>query len=96
MGLALHSSTLGADDSIISPSDCFETFPFPRNLSGLDAIGERYYTHRQTIMQTRREGLTATYNRFHNPNDRAPDIQQLRHVDGYGPAAYGWQAPQTT
>ena len=78
-----------------SPSDCFETFPFPLNLSGLDAIGERYYTHRQSIMQTRREGLTATYNRFHNPNDRAPDIQQWRelHVemDCAIAAAYGWQ-----
>ena len=78
-----------------TPSDCFETFPFPRNLTGLDDIGERYYTHRQTIMHTRREGLTATYNRFHNPNDRAPDIQQLRdlHVemDCAVAAPYGWQ-----
>ena len=74
--------------------DCFQTFPFPLNLSGLDAIGERYYTHCQHIMQTRREGLTATYNRFHNPNERAPDIQQLRdlHVemDRAVAAAYGW------
>ena len=78
-----------------TPSSGFETFPFPLNLSGLDAIGERYYTHRQTIMQTRREGLTATYNRFHNAHDRAPDIQQLRdlHVemDRAVAAAYGWQ-----
>ena len=63
--------------------------------AGLDAIGERYYTHRQNIMHTRREGLTATYNRFHNPDDRAPDIQQLRdlHVemDQAVAAAYGWQ-----
>ena len=54
----------------------------------------RLYTHRQSIMHTRREGLTATYNRFHNPNDRAPDIQQLRelHVemDHAVAAAYGW------
>jgi hypothetical protein len=39
-------------------------------------------------------GLTATYNRFHNPTDRAPDIQQLRdlHVemDHAVAAAYGW------
>jgi len=46
-------------------------------------------------MHTRREGLTATYNRFHNPDDRAPDIQQLRelHVqmDQAVAAAYGWQ-----
>ena len=47
------------------------------------------------IMQTRREGLTATYNRFHSPNDRAADIQTLRdlHVemDCVVAAAYGWQ-----
>ena len=89
-----YASTLGKGIRY-TPSDCFETFPFPRSLSGLDAIGERYYTHRQSIMQTRREGLTATYNRFHNPNDRAPDIQQLRelHVemDCAVAAPYGWQ-----
>ena len=46
-------------------------------------------------MQTRREGLTATYNRFHNAHDRASDIQRLRelHVemDHAVAAAYGWQ-----
>ena len=80
---------------VYTPSDCFETFPFPRHLAGLENIGERYYAHRQSIMQTRREGLTATYNRFHNPNDRAADIQTLRalHVemDRAVAAAYGWQ-----
>jgi hypothetical protein len=77
-----------------SPSDCFETFPFPRNLTSLDAIGERYYTHRQTLMQTRREGLTTTDNRFHNRNDRTPDIQHLRdldvEMDHAVATAYGW------
>lgn len=90
-----YGSTLRSAGYNYTPTDCFENFPFPLNLSGLDAIGERYYTHRQRIMQTRREGLTATYNRFHNPNDRAPDIQQLRdlHVemDHAVAAAYGWQ-----
>ncbi|MCB1768689.1 MAG: N-6 DNA methylase [Candidatus Competibacteraceae bacterium] len=77
-----------------SPGNAYETFPFPLNLSGLDDIGERYYEHRQSIMQTRREGLTATYNRFHNPHERAPDIQKLRdlHVamDEAVAVAYGW------
>ena len=89
-----YSSTLGLGTRY-TPSDCFETFPFPRHLAGLENIGERYYAHRQSIMQTRREGLTATYNRFHNPNDRAADIQFLRdlHVemDCAVAAAYGWQ-----
>lgn len=77
-----------------TPSDCFETFPFPQNLSGLDEIGERYYTYRQGIMQARQEGLTKTYNRFHNPDEAAEDIERLRelHVemDRAVAGAYGW------
>ena len=82
-------------DPRYNPSDCFETFPFPLNLSGLDDIGERYYEHRQSIMQTRQEGLTKTYNRFHNPQETAADLQKLRelHVemDEAVAVAYGWE-----
>lgn len=77
-----------------TPTDCFETFPFPASLDGLDAIGERYYLHRQSIMLTRQEGLTRTYNRFHDPDETAADIATLRalHVelDQAVAAAYGW------
>ena len=45
-------------------------------------------------MLARREGLTKTYNRFHNPDETAADIQKLRdlHVemDYAVAAAYGW------
>lgn len=45
-------------------------------------------------MQARQEGLTATYNRFHDPGETAADIQTLRdlHVelDQTVAAAYGW------
>jgi hypothetical protein len=78
-----------------NPTDCFETFPFPSSTSNLNEIGEKYYTHRQNIMLSRQEGLTKTYNRFHNPDETAADIQQLRslHVemDNAVAAAYGWQ-----
>jgi hypothetical protein len=77
-----------------SPSDCFETFPFPLDLHDLESIGERYYAHRQRIMQSRQEGLTKTYNRFHNPDEEAEDIERLRelHVemDEAVADAYGW------
>ena len=63
-----------------TPSDCFETFPFPTNYNTLEAIGETYYTHRQSIMHTTQQGLTKTYNRFHNPEDTAEDIAQLRQL----------------
>ena len=78
-----------------SPSDCFQTFPFPTSTANLEQIGEKYYTHRQNIMLTRQEGLTKTYNRFHNPDETNPDIEQLRtlhiEMDNAVAAAYGWE-----
>ena len=89
-----YSSTLGGTTLNYSPSDCFETLPFPSSTSNLTDIGNRYYTHRQFIMQTRQEGLTKTYNRFHNPEETAADIQRLRelHIEmDYAVAtAYDW------
>jgi hypothetical protein len=80
---------------VYTPTDCFETFPFPTSTSTLEEIGEKYYTHRQSIMKTRQEGLTKTYNRFHNAEETAADIQQLRslhiEMDNAVAAAYGWQ-----
>ncbi len=61
-----------------TPSDCFETFPFPNDLQSLNDIGKRYDQQRQSIMLSRQEGLTKTYNRFHDPQEIAEDIVQLR------------------
>ena len=45
-------------------------------------------------MSSRQEGLTKTYNRFHDPDESAADIQSLRdsHVEleRAVAAAYGW------
>ncbi len=45
-------------------------------------------------MLARQEGLTKTYNRFHNPNEHASDIVQLRELhkemDEAVAKAYGW------
>ncbi|CAC5339827.1 MULTISPECIES: Eco57I restriction-modification methylase domain-containing protein [Planktothrix] len=82
-----------------TPTDCFETFPFPLlnnqpRIVNLEKIGENYYNYRQQIMLTRQEGLTKTYNRFHNPDEQSPDIIKLRelHVemDQAVAVAYGW------
>jgi hypothetical protein len=77
-----------------SPTDVFENFPFPSKLGAIEKIGERYYTHRQGIMAARREGLTKTYNRVHDPNEHAEDIQRLRELrvemDNAVADAYGW------
>ncbi len=81
-------------DAVYTPSDCFETFPFPADTAALESIGERYSTYRQSIMLSRQEGLTATYNRFHNREETSEDIRKLRglHVEmDYAVAqAYGW------
>jgi hypothetical protein len=77
-----------------TPSDGIETFPFPPSLASLESIGERYHSYRREIMVARREGLTATYNRFHSAHEVSHDIATLRalHVemDNAVAAAYGW------
>jgi hypothetical protein len=77
-----------------TPSDCLDTFPFPIRLAALDAVGEAYYASRRSCMALRGEGLTDAYNRFHDPDESATDIQKLRdlHVemDRAVAAAYGW------
>ena len=62
-------------------SDCFETFPFPKNWEtnpNLEAIGKQYYEFRAELMVRTNQGLTDTYNRFHDPDATDPDILQLR------------------
>jgi hypothetical protein len=85
------------DDLRYTPSDCFETFPFPEHWEThaiLDATGKVYYEFRAALMVKNDEGLTKTYNRFHDPDERAPDILQLRDLhsamDRAVLDAYGW------
>ena len=80
-----------------TPSDCFETYPFPRGWrtdTMLEAAGKTYYDYRAAIMAKNTEGLTKTYNRFHDPNETAPEIAELRslHADMDRAVldAYGW------
>jgi hypothetical protein len=80
-----------------SPSDCFQTFPFPKNYETdptLEQIGETYYNFRADLMERNNEGLTDTYNRFHEPDETDSDILKLRQLhdemDRAVLAAYGW------
>src|SRR5438128_9825923 len=52
-------------------ADCFENFPFPESLKTdprLESAGQIYYDFRAALMVKNNEGLTKTYNRFHDPN----------------------------
>lgn len=88
-----------------TPSDCFDTFAFPFDSregavgaaalgTALDDIGERYHEHRRRTMLAHNEGLTKTYNRFHDDGDKTVTIVELRrlHVemDHAVLSAYGW------
>src|SRR4029450_9993975 len=84
-------------EAAYTPSDCFETFPFPENFETnkrLEAIGKEYYESRAQLMIVNNEGLTKTYNRFHDPYERSPEIKKLRALhDAMDRAvldAYGW------
>jgi len=71
------------DDLRYTPSDCFETFPFPLRWEThptLEAAGEAYYTFRADLMVRNSEGLTKTYHRFHDPEERDSEIFKLREL----------------
>ena len=85
------------DDLRYTPSDCFETYPFPENFVAdlqLNSAGNEYYEFRSALMIRNDEGLTKTYNRFHDPDERSPDILELRRLhaemDRAVLNAYGW------
>ena len=80
-----------------TPSDCFETFPFPEGWEDrpdIEAVGLAYYEFRAALMVRNNEGLTKTYNRFHDPDERNPEILKLRELHaGMDHAVldvYGW------
>jgi hypothetical protein len=88
-----YSSTLRTDMQY-TPTDCFDTFPFPKDDVACERIGIAYHDFRSSLMLKIGEGLTTTYNRFHDPDVTSADIQKLRdlHVemDQAVAAAYGW------
>lgn len=66
-----NCSTMGGNTLRYSPSDAFQTFPFPQNIlenlnDKLETIGEQYYEYRRQLMLDIQLGLTKTYNQFHN------------------------------
>ena len=78
-------------------SDCYENYPFPvefSDSSALENAGELYDQCRSSLMLDQNEGITKIYNRFHNTNETAEDIERLRELhaemDRAVLEAYGW------
>ncbi len=77
----------------------FETFPFPKEIMELEAIGQSFQQFRQqymerTIQQETQIGLTEVYNKIHDKNCTLNDIQHLRELniemDKAVVSAYEW------
>ena len=71
------------DDLRYTPSDCFETFPFPIAFESrvvLEEAGAALYGFRAQLMQDENKGLTSIYNWFHDPECECPDIPKLREL----------------
>ena len=87
-------------DNLRYTTRCFDTFPPPPITSRLDSVGAEYYVARANAMQASSEGLTRTYNRFHDPDEDAPNILRLREIhaelDRAVLGAYGWTDLQPT
>jgi hypothetical protein len=76
---------------------CFETFPVPSDSGAdilLEKIGRTYYEYRARVMEHQGEGLTATYNCFHDAECECSEIAPLREfheaMDRVVLDAYGW------
>jgi hypothetical protein len=83
------------------PEKCFDTFPFPdlQTHYGLEDAGKSYYDFRATLMVRSGEGLTSIYNRFHDPENRDPEIEKMRELHAEMDRAvlnvYGWSDIKT-
>ncbi|MBX9688714.1 MAG: hypothetical protein K2X27_18550 [Candidatus Obscuribacterales bacterium] len=77
-----------------TPSDCFETFPFPNETEELNQLGKVYNETRQRLTQQFQEGLTKIYNRVHAKSEKHSVIQEFRELhrklDEAVIRAYGW------
>ncbi|GAB1054275.1 MAG: hypothetical protein WAqPseu_02630 [Shewanella algae] len=77
-----------------SPTDVFDTFAFPEVDSSLVSIGREYFKLRERLLIENKVGLTAIYNKFHDPNECDEEIQSFRELqielDRSVVAAYGW------
>lgn len=73
------------NDLRYTPSDCFETFPFPpaptlAPTAPLEAIAKTLYETRAAFMVSTDQGLTKTYNALKDPDDTRPEIEHLRRL----------------
>ena len=92
--IAANCSSLKKDIRYLV-SDGFNTFPFPIATDACREAGRSLTDIRSAYMASEQVGLTATYNRIHDPDFVGGDIETLRdtliRVDQATLEAYGWE-----
>jgi hypothetical protein len=92
----LYGSSM-KQDFRYTTTDCLETFPFPDCAGGVDQVAQRYHDLRSRIMTAERLGLTALYDRFHDPANFDAGIAELRELqvqmERAVAEAYSWHFP---
>jgi hypothetical protein len=88
-----------------SPRYCMENFPMPALFEAMtdtpnegadiiESVGQNMYKFRAELIVANNEGLTSTYNRFHDPAETSPGLLELRRLHGVMDQAvlqaYGW------
>jgi len=94
---------------IYNVKNCYRTFPQPRGhltrheseaevqamSDALKSAGMNYHDFRAHVVETNGEGLTKTYNRFHEPSETQEEVLLLRNLHRSLDAAvlesYGWE-----
>ena len=91
-----HSSKMKTDLRY-SPTDVFETFPFPcdhKVQDSLDGLAETFYLLRKKVMSEKVIGLTKFYKLYNDAKNNSTDIMQARslqkQIDEAVRDAYGW------
>ena len=85
------------DDFRYTINTCSKPFPFCPQWDRdpiLGKLGASYYEFRGRAMLENGEGMTKTYNRFHDPHEHSDTVRELRKLheglDRAVLAAYGW------
>ncbi|MBS4045650.1 MAG: ATP phosphoribosyltransferase regulatory subunit [Alphaproteobacteria bacterium] len=91
--IAANCSSLKKDIRYLV-SDGFNTFPFPKPTNACRDAGTELSEARAQYMIEEQIGLTATYNRIHDPEYSSPSINRLReilaHADMVTCEGFGW------
>ncbi len=77
---AIEQGTAMKSDQRYQVPRAFDTFPLPAPDMTVESVMRALDQHRRSLMIGSGQGLTATYNRIHNPHEDDPEIVQLREL----------------